>query len=507
MPFVNEMVDMTNSNLPSTARRVTRGELLRVQGIIIGCSIWHPAERTDLWSPGTPLFPSPQVGKYMSKARFQQVWEAFSLTPDIASAQQDPWLFIDGFFAAFNELRKEVVKPGQQLILDELMIQWYGVATPPWMQEEGIFMDDAAPHATKIPRKPMSVGIEVICTLDRESLVMLYLAVQKGKTKMATINKQEFPSVKLAGACSLLRGTKPWWGSGRTVIGDDAFTSIYSCIECRARGLFYVGVVKRAHKGIPMKHFNGKDLKRGEATHVITNVDPEGTPVLATRWQDHKAFTIIGTAGTSNEGEPHTKRRRLANGDVRTFQVPRTDLVAKYFDNFHKVDVHNHMRQGGLKLEKFFQTHVWWKRVFSSILGIVTVDSFVCWRREPGNEDVSRRDFTRQLVQQLLENELDDARLLRSVPDDPVSPLKQQQYIPTIVVHDTMTIAQMFKRLHREPRPNLRRVCRVCGYTEAKMTCVTCSTRNPDDGSLSIYGLCGPGTGRDCVVHHCIETQ
>lgn len=56
-----------------------------------------------------------------------------------------------------------------------------------------------------------------------------------------------------AGTAWCLRLTKPWHGSGRTVIGDSAFASVQTAVQLKRRGLSFIGVVKTATSRFPDK--------------------------------------------------------------------------------------------------------------------------------------------------------------------------------------------------------------------------------------------------------------
>ena len=50
-----------------------------------------------------------------------------------------------------------------------------------------------------------------------------------------------------------------------------------------------------------------------------------------------------------------------------------------YFDNANAIDVHNHLRQGGLELERHWKTHTWWHRNFATIFGMCETDAYLAF--------------------------------------------------------------------------------------------------------------------------------
>ena len=88
--------------------------------------------------------------------------------------RQDPWAPIRSFVEAFKENRHTTVVPGRTICIDELISQWEG--------KEAKYHPLGCPHVTKIPRKPVSCGVEGKCSCCGESGIMLFIELQEGKT-------------------------------------------------------------------------------------------------------------------------------------------------------------------------------------------------------------------------------------------------------------------------------------------------------------------------------------
>lgn len=108
--------------------------------------------------------------------------------------------------------------------------------------------------------------------------------------------------------------------------------------------------------------------------------------------------------------DPHVKVRWQLN-DVTgsseriTRTVPRTSAIKEYFQAACIIDVHNHLRQGGLEMEDAVATNDWWFRVFCTISGMCEVDAFKCFCLE--NNLVTPQNhctFVEKLTVQLLTN-------------------------------------------------------------------------------------------------------
>ena len=62
-------------------------------------------------------------------------------------------------------------------------------------------------------------------------------------------------------------------------------------------------------------------------------------------------------------------------------EAKRPAVVEQYFDGANAIDVHNHLQQGGLELERHWQTHTWVHRNFATIYGICETDAILAFQR------------------------------------------------------------------------------------------------------------------------------
>jgi hypothetical protein len=227
---------------------------------------------------------------------------------------------------AFNKQRVRRVSPGKWLLVDELMSMWLGL--------ERAYHLRGMPHVTKIPRKPRSVGVEVravgcvqtgwphdpsprvpllryamfakhpaqaLCFLG----ICLQLEICEGKDAMQKKAYGEHPS----GAASVLRLVAPWKGSGRTVLGDSAFASVYACWALfTIHRLYFIGPVKTATALFPVQYIAAlPTTTRG--SHVTLTATYKDVNLLAMAWDDHTRKSLVGTAGTSLPATPAERTR------------------------------------------------------------------------------------------------------------------------------------------------------------------------------------------------------
>lgn len=262
-----------------------------------------------------------------------------------------------------------------------------------WLGLEGFECKWAIPHKTKIMRKPKGVGCELKSCADCETKVLLRLEIMEGKVPMST---KDFVQEYGASTAVALRLTKEYFGSGRTVIADSAFSSVKTAEALLQRGLHFIGCVKTASRRFPMAYctefFKDAANLRGQHCTLQSEVPCAGgatAPIFAVSWKDKKMKNFIASRGTTLQGSPHLRlrHRRPTEGEAghtirEQLEVARPAVVEKYFQGFSAIDVHDHYRQGSLGMEMYWPTKTWWHRLFSTIFGMICTDSYLAYCHE-----------------------------------------------------------------------------------------------------------------------------
>ena len=131
----------------------------------------------------------------------------------------------------------------------------------------------------------------------------------------------------------------------------------------------------------PKKHIE-KELKDapGGTSIVLWGEHSTGTSLVAIGYKYNKKsvlyFVSTPGAGTTEDGEPYEMKWADEHGNINVRHVPRPEVISHFFQHSNSVDVHNHLRQYCLKLEKKWVTNNCWMRLFTTLLSINTVDTF-----------------------------------------------------------------------------------------------------------------------------------
>ena len=289
-------------------------------------------------------------------------------------------------------------------------------------------------------------------------------------------------------------------GSGSVVCADSAFASVRSAVHLHRKGLYFLGLVKTASRCFPKEFLESYPLQ-GRGDHVAVTSKMDGVNLIGCAWNDNKRKLIVGTCGTTLPGNPHEKKRWRVNqaGQVETYykQVKRPKIVELYFSGAPAVDIHNHYRQGGLGLERSFQTQVWWMRVFCTILGMIETDAYVAYIRfHRGAHDMTHRGFAMQLATALANSHgATTARELRQRAQPTLDVLPFSPSAPTGHVLKPLIHCDRFES-RRGTNNRAKLTCNIC-KRRASYYCGPCN-----EATNVVIPICGSGSERDCFVQH-----
>jgi hypothetical protein len=439
LPYIQVILDSTNNQLLLDNRNnkaMTKHEFFVYKAIRIATAL-RPIDGPikEYWDKVPPedddIFPAFDFeSKFgMSYTRFKTLTNCLRLAEYTAlTLSVDPYLPIDGFIEAFNDRRRKVVNPGRDVIVDECMSSWRG--------DEMVLAHESVMHVTKIQRKPKSVGVEFKGVADGDSHILLQLEIQKAKGEN---ERKPFADQFPFHVAIVLRLCAYWFGSGRRVIGDAAFSSLLTCTALLANGLFYLGIVKTATKGFCVeycKSWEASNPVRGTHKAISTTVEVLGVPrkVISALWCSKKDHVkkVIGTCSTTLPGEPiivqRSKRVQVqveeADGgesdeDIdeapaagiwvtqkRMVPTNRPKIVQDLFRDFGTIDLHDRYRQGILRLEIAWRTRSMWQRLFATIEGMIVTDAYLAWIYDLKKQNVPSKDIPsfRKACQKLIKS-------------------------------------------------------------------------------------------------------
>lgn len=219
-------------------------------------------------------------------------------------------------------------------------------------------------------------------------------------------------------------------GYKRLFVGDSWFASVATAVAIAqpdtpsrdrnsvSNGDHFVGIVKTAHARFPKAYIEKAldGLPRG--AKIVLEATVDGVPLVAVGWRynQKKTLSYICTRGAgstvNDDNNPYTAKFPDPYGNVTERKVPRPAIVGKYYDYNNVIDRHNHLRQGELHLEKDWQTQDCWFRIFTTLIGMIAVDTAQVVQRTFSTRDARKEagivPFVACLGKELLDNEWSD---------------------------------------------------------------------------------------------------
>ena len=175
-------------------------------------------------------------------------------------------------------------------------------------------------------------------------------------------------------------------------------------------------------------------------------------------------------------------------------------MVSMYHAGAPAIDVHNHIRQGGLALEEAWRTERWHHRVFACIFGIIETNAFLA-RNFLGCGDAAQThsDFTMKLAEQLIFNKwFGKAPVGQPAEGTPAS-------------EPVAAAAPSLNTEHKLVR--LATLAQDANVSRSQRKCIVCSRVRKQQVKASFYCqpcgdravLCSPMTGRNCFSYHIVN--
>ena len=221
--------------------------------------------------------------------------------------------------------------------------------------------------------------------------IMYWIELVEGKDRPNQMGPEEFSEKGGKTVGLMLRMCQPIWHTGKVVILDSGFCVLKGIVELKKVGVYASALIKKRRYW--PKYVDGNAINAHFATKDVGDVDAwpgelDGVSYhLFCMKEPDYVMSLMSTYGTTspNIGQEETRRHyKNANGDdvTKSFQYP--EIVANHYAYRGCVDDHNNKRQDGgskqgLALESTWSTFRWPIRVFTFILAISEVNTYLAW--------------------------------------------------------------------------------------------------------------------------------
>lgn len=524
MPVLMNILQQTNQQFISMGIPVplTLGELIRYFGVVILSTRFEFSERRELWS-NTPLskyMPAPAFGKTgLSRDRFDTIHRfiRFSYQPDnrptSMSHEAYRWMLVDDHVSMINRHRAKFFTPSDRICGDESMVRWYGLG--------GGWINMGLPMYVAIDRKPENGG-EIQDINCGECGIMMQMKIVKTKVEEARLHGTDADDLN-HGTSVLKELLHPFRGyRNRIVCADSYFASMQTARALFEMGFRFIGVVKTATKGYPMKYLTRVQMaNRGDSYFMITGQSDSHDPViLAAVWMDRERRYFISTCQHMEYVDPQVRIRWRQMEDVETNAEPQRmkitvgqpQITQTYYDVCGAIDQHNRCRQDDLGIERKIGTHEWDKRFNLSVFSIGgCVDTWYLYKGCT-NTRLRQRQFYIKLSEALIDNEYLVQNNNRTGGGGARGGARTRGALGAYPQFDNSSAGTAGCGLHLTPSKRkaspkagssgklrkLQKHCVECG----KKSIWECSQCSADEMCKHGYSYCSPVTGRMCFKSH-----
>ena len=428
---------------------ITRGLFWKWLGLWLRMTLFCGPSREQYFKP--QLAPGKVdfgFSAHMSFNQFQQITRALNLptAPEPRNAAQpDSFRPVRKFMEACNTRWQDAYEPATHIVVDETMLFWTG-------QGEA--------HLTYLPRKPTPLGIMFKTLVDGESCVLLNMEPCEGKE--VDRRKEFMDTMKRQSTATTLRLAKPWFNTGRIVVGDSWFGSCQTVEELLENGLYSVMCVKTAHSGYPKEKVREACKERGDKVFLAVDVTMDDgvreKRIYAAGHVDKKPLHVVASCGLSKPGKPKIRHRYyLQDGKVKhkKYVLEQPEMLATYRNHFNAVDRFNRYATGPKNLTEVWDTKDVFTRVFAQLVSFIEVNGFLAYRAHHffgSGKEITRQEWREALSSQLIANPYTLAE--ETIPQTP------SKAPPEVAEHTTMV---------RLPDKKQKR-CVICSF-QTRRTC------------------------------------
>ena len=123
---IDDVLNHTNINLCDRRKRITKGVLYKVIGMLYAMTLCVLRQRQDYWSTEEDLFPAPTFGRRLGMGlhRFEEILMALSFAE--LGHDDDRWYHARVLAESCASKWIDVLAAGYKMTVDESMFAWYG---------------------------------------------------------------------------------------------------------------------------------------------------------------------------------------------------------------------------------------------------------------------------------------------------------------------------------------------------------------------------------------------
>jgi hypothetical protein len=316
----------------------------------------------------------------MNVNRFAVLLSALRFDDGTQRNMGDPTAQIGNIFQTFVEGCQSVYSPGDNLCVDEMLVGFRGRC--------GFKM--------RSPNKPERCGLKILCLTDASNNYLFNAYIYSGDI---SLEDQRLPKHSR----SVLRLSKPLWGSKRTITADSCFGSIELAQILKVKGLTFVGAIRKAPREAPLES-------------IPQNTEHDGSDVCG--------FSEDLTSAVPKQSTVLISTLHHTREEGRTTQKK----ILKYY---------NSTKSGVATLEEKCRrygtarrTRRWPMAIFFRILDIAIINAYTLYGLYENSKPMKRINFMKSVARSLVEPQMRKRLTIRQVHQRTKEIIKEILQIP-----------------------------------------------------------------------------
>lgn len=351
--------------------------------------------------------------------------------------KSDPAAAVSSIFKKFIENCQKCMSLGPSVTVDEMLVPFRGKCR----------------FRVYMPKKPAKYGIKVMCMTDAKTgyLFNAYIYTGRGSDGVTLSEEEKQLNIPSQSVISL---TKPIAYSNRNVTADNWFSSLELVTELRAKGLTYVGTLKKNKKEIPLEFLPSRKRAVNSSLYGFSN----NMTLLSHVPKKYKAVLLISSMHHSASDDPQ-------NG--------KPEIISYYNDTKGGVDSLDHKCAIYTSSRR---NRRWPMAIFYSLLDINAVNSFILYESYKDTPKKTRLEFLK-IVAKSLTRPLMERRLMnKNLPRELTLTIRRILRLKEEIQEERREVFEKRKTCYLCP-PRLQRKTKYPCYSCQNPICLECANK------------------------------
>ncbi|CAH2092513.1 unnamed protein product [Euphydryas editha] len=238
--------------------------------------------------------------------------------------------------------------------------------------------------------KPAKYGLKIMCLCDAKTHYLYNAFIYAGKS-----NEPRNPDLSVP-TQSVLKLAEPIFQTNRNITADNWFSSVELVHQLKAKGLTYVGTMRKNKRELPKEFLPNKKRQENSAIYGFTS----DKTIVSYVPKKNRSVVLISSMHHEISTDPVTGK---------------PEVIVFYNSTKGGVDA---LDQKCANFSAMRRTRRWPMVIFSTLMNISIVNGHVIWQASNTNGKITRSDFVKELGLSLIKPQIQKRKLLPTITRD-----------------------------------------------------------------------------------------